>query len=280
MGWTPFSWWKARNRDARLGAALGGVVDGGQHEEEIRERFSTLRFDGDAPVFDADLCILAFFNRSGSNLLGEYLSSLPGCGGFGESLNAPMIRRISEDAGIGSFPDYIRHLVKRQAGQRLWGVKAAPGQISFLLRWNIPAMFRTARIIHIRRNDLVAQAVSLHFAQATKVWTSRQQSAQEVDPDVEYDFDDLRRKLHSVQKANCDIEVLATVSGLPAQTILYEQMVARPTQTVHTLADFLGMDAQDWIAPQTRMQKQIMLAKSDMVARFRSDLTASVLRTG
>lgn len=263
-----------------MSAALRGPLGTSVHEEKITEALSEVRFDGTAPVLNKDLCILAFSNRSGSNFLGEQLASLPGSGGIGEQLNWSRVLKFSQKHKLDSFPAYIRKQAEINGGARLWVVKASPSQLSFLLRWNIPAMFRNTRIIHIRRNDLAAQAVSLQFANHTGVWVSRQNQLETADSDVPYDLPALQNKIHAVQAKNANIEILTTAAGLPFQTVVYGHLLEHPGQTMTDLAAFLDVDITGWTLPETRIKKQESDDKSRMVARLRKDLADIVLSDG
>jgi len=265
-------------RGIKPNVALDGTLDGAPHEAELLKALADVRYRGTSPVLDKDLCILTFFNRSGSNFLGELLAGLPGSGGFGETINWNLVVRLSAKHKLETFPDYIRFQAEMHGGAGLWGVKASAGQLSYLLRWNIPAMFRNTRIIHIRRNDLAAQAVSLQFASHTGEWSSQQKQEAPVEAaPVPYDLNMLRRKIRAIQNASANIEVLTTAAGLPLQTVVYEHLLEHPGQTMAHLAEFLDIDVSGWTPPETRYEKQASDAKSQMVARLREDLAEIAL---
>lgn len=261
------------SKGARVRAPLAVT---GPHAERIEAALESVAFEGNEPVFDVPLILLAFVNRSGSNLLGEYLQSVEGLGGFGEMLNWTAVEKVSKAKGIRTFPDYIRHLVESRGGAAGFGVKASGAQMAMLLRWNILAMFPSVKVIHIQRQDVVAQAVSLHFATETGAWMSRLETDDPVQ--VTYDFETLKRRMESVFESNKKIELVCAATGLERYTIIYEQMTERTTETIRHALDFLGVSGSDWEAPnRTRMQKQERPEKDEMVRRFREDLGGAVL---
>ncbi len=246
------------------------------HGERIAAALDDLAFTGAAPVFGAPLVILAFCNRSGSNLLSEYLRSVDGLGGFREMLNWKQVLNRAEAGDITGFPDYMRHLVDEFGGEAGFGIKASHSQIAMLIRWNILAMFPSVKVIHIRRQDVVAQAVSLHFALSTGTWTSSQDSG--APPVVDYDYDALCSRMAQVFESNTKIELVCAAAGLERHTIIYEQLIGRPNPAMRGALSFLGLDAATWMLPRkTKMNKQRSPAKAAMVERFRAELAAQIL---
>src|SRR5215217_6934176 len=102
------------------------MLSTGLHAQTIAEHFDgRVAFEpGDRPIGDT-LAIVLFSNRSGSNLLAEYLRSAGGFRGLSEVLNHDTVRRVSADRGHESFGQYLRAL--HDANDRpgsVFGVKA------------------------------------------------------------------------------------------------------------------------------------------------------------
>ena len=113
-----------------------------RHEQKIIQAFKgRVAYEGSDPIFDTPLFLLGFFNRSGSNLLGEYLNSTPFFSGFREQLNGDMVLRTAERQAIASFPDYIvASSAAARAQGRIHGFKASWSQVMMLLRFGIDRM--------------------------------------------------------------------------------------------------------------------------------------------
>ena len=134
------------------------LADQGTHEKQVRAMFpGAFEWRGTAPVYQAPLYILAFTNRSGSNLLADYLRQTGLMRGFGEGLNWDHIERDIARTPTASFPDYITQLAGPPGGTQSWGIKASWDQIVMLQRARIPAMFSGVRIIHTVREDILGQ---------------------------------------------------------------------------------------------------------------------------
>tara|TARA_B110000503_G_C6824913_1_gene280420 strand:+ start:275 stop:487 length:213 start_codon:yes stop_codon:yes gene_type:complete len=58
-----------------------------------------VRFEGDTPLFDKPLVILAFTNRCGSDLFFEYLRNTGVIGGLFEATNEDRVIRRSKNSG-------------------------------------------------------------------------------------------------------------------------------------------------------------------------------------
>ena len=138
------------------------------------------KFFGDAAFVSADaeplpvpLVILAFFNRSGSNLLASQLRDSGAYRGFREQ-------------GIDSFEAYLRHIAAPAVAAGVpFGVKATPAQIGMLYHFGALRLFPKVDVLHIERDDVLSQAISFCIADDTKRWSSLEKRAPQGEP--EYD---------------------------------------------------------------------------------------------
>ena len=263
----------ARHLTEAVSDVVSTKVSARPHEEKIAEALKEVVFMGDSPVFDQPLIILAFVNRCGSNLLAEHLRQIPGIGGFQESLNWDTVTRQSSLLELESLQDYLSSIVSRRGGELGFGVKASGEQIAMLARWNIFAMFPAVKIIHIRREDLIAQAVSLHFALQTGQWTSQQSITQSGTDPIEYDFQSLLSKFDAIIKSNELIDRVCSASGFPRQTVIYEQLVSQPEKVLADLGSFLNLPPEFTLPKkETVLQKQTSPEKTEITNQFRADL--------
>ena len=232
-------------------------------------------FDGDAPVFDQPLHILAFTNRCGSNHLAELLRGHPGLRGFGEPLNHDYALASMAQAGLTTFPDYIRHVATQLAlkpGQSL-GLKASADQLRMLLSWGIDRMFPGLRVLHLERLDLLGQAISYHIANQTGQWTSEHQPQPDVEPT--YDFDRISNHIVSFSHANDAIALTAEVRALPYLRLTHEEVTSHPQDTIHRVFDWASLPAEAYRAPKPRLQKQASALSDEFRARFHEDFRAA-----
>lgn len=254
----------------------GGGLSGSSknvHEKEIGKNLSQVAFDGPDPVA-RQLVLLGFFNRSGSNLLGDYLRRLPGLTGFNEHLNHQFVLKKCRAAGIDSFPHYMQSLVDG-AGQNGLGLKASGSQVEMLHKWNILQMFETVQAVQVIRQDIVSQAVSLWIAKHTKQWISTQSSSMDEDK-VPYDFWAIRRIMVGIGEHNTRMLSAFSAIGVPVSTVVYEQLIESPETEVRRVGAFLGIDLKSWNFPEdVGLARQKSEVKSRFVAQARKDLAAS-----
>jgi LPS sulfotransferase NodH len=208
---------------------LSGLAHVSVHEEKIAEAMAGTNFDGAAPVFDMPLVLLGFTNRSGSNLLAEYMASTGGIGRAGEMLNWKVVLTKSREHGIETFPDYVRWLSDlNRRGDQAMAIKASAVQVLMLLRWRITAMFPAVYLVRLIRGDLVAQAVSYSIAAQSGVWTSAQQEADQTEVTPKYDFRDIAMRIDGISRANSVMAQLASVARLPTLSLEYESLAKDP----------------------------------------------------
>lgn len=242
----------------------------GEHERRIAAQFDgKCRWTGKAPAFDRDLLVLGFTNRSGSNLLADYLCQTKLVQPVGEYLNWNGVVDHATEKGIATFPDYIRFLVARGPARPHFGVKASWEQLAMLHRWNSPAMFRACRIIVIQRRSVLRQAVSLSIAQQTRKWSSRQAGTGVVPA---YDAKAIANIMQSIERSNAMMSRLCEALDLPFTTLYYEDLLEDPNAVVQRKLREIGVDCPPLSLAEPAIQRQSDHINEDFVTRMRAHL--------
>jgi LPS sulfotransferase NodH len=246
----------------------------GTHEAQISEIFGKhCRYEGDTVVFPRRLVILAFTNRSGSNLMADYIRQANHVGGLGEFLNHDVLARRVAERDIASFPDYIRDLHREYSPlPKTLGIKASWDQMAMLLRWNIPAMFPRVTVIHVMRYDVVAQAVSYGIALQTKQWSSQHTAEGPAPVANSEQVADSMIKFHH---ANLMIRLITEAAGMERFDIAYEQIVNDPGEHVVRLLRKTRLAGTKWTPKTPLLSKQGDDLNSAFAERFRADLLRS-----
>ena len=226
----------------------------GLHERKVRSLFpNAFEWSEPAPRFSKPLYILAFTNRSGSNLLADYLRQTGKFRGFGEGLNGDEVERSLARRPVDSFPDYITLLAGPLNEPGFWGIKASWDQIIMLHRANIPAMFMGVRIIHSVRQDLLGQAVSHWIAHQTKQWTSAHKESG-ISP--KFDGDRIEQILMNNLRSNCHIDLVSQALGILRHVVVYEHLQENPEQEIKRLGEKMSIDLTDWHPGAPRISRQ------------------------
>ena len=242
------------------------------HERKVRALFpSAVSWQGQEPRFSEPLYILAFTNRSGSNLLADYLRQTRKFRGFGEGLNWDEIRASFGRSPVESFPDYIEQLAGPPGTHKTWGIKASWSQIILLKRANILSMFSGVRIIHSIRQDLLGQAVSHWIAYQTNQWTSNQKVSGIV---PEFSVDRIEQILMDIVRSNSYIDLLSRALDIPRYVVVYEELQDDPEGEIKRLAQAFGVDLHGWTSAEPRISRQ----RNNVNREFR-DLCLQAWRT-
>ena len=251
----------------------------GVHEKKIRSIFKKkMVFDGDAPVFEHPLYLLAFANRSGSNLLADYLRNTAYFGGFHEQLNYNAIEKQAEAGSCTSLPDTIRYMsTARLGGASAWGFKASWDQIMMLYRARIDKMYPSVKIIHSTRHDIVSQAVSYLIASQTKKWSSKLEGNPEVEP--KYDYKLITNLAESCALSEQRVRMIATMFGAGYVNIGYDPLVRRPQAIMKRIGVFAGIDLADWTPHKPSISKQASAVNTEFYERYLADRRAELLKT-
>ena len=244
----------------------------GVHEKEARRFFGeNFEFKGAEFVNDGPLICLGFTNRSGSNLLGGYLRAQPGLLGFHEQLNYPPIIKQSKELGIDSFPNYIAQLSAKRP-KAAHGVKASVEQLMMLQRANIPAMYKGGlKLIQIRREDLIGQAISHHIALQTLAWTSRTET-NVPKAEIVFDAERISRIAKSIRHSEFLMDIFVETYKVPRLQISYSELTETPLVSLNKVAKFLKKAPSRIVVPDPILARQSNALNDEFRARYRQEV--------
>lgn len=247
----------------------------GKHQQEIEELFSgRVHYLASEPILSHPLVVMAFTNRSGSMLLGEYLRLTGNFIGFHEHLNGFAVKRMAEGTKARSFPDHVLALANLEGKEaKAYGVKASWDQILMLLRWRIHRMFSSVFVIHIERQDVLAQAVSFSIADQTRQWTSTQSA---TGARATYKAADIRHRLDGIGLGNKLIRQICSVYGLDTLNTRYEDLLADPVAELNRIHKWLGIPLRRLDLGKARLRKQGNQTNAEFIERFRAEALAEM----
>jgi len=244
----------------------------GEHESRLGSAFGDrTRFEGDHPMFEAPLVVVAFTNRSGSNLLGSHLASTGHFDPFTECFHAEAGLAWLADKPGRHFVDYVADAMGHQhAPGRRHAAKASADQLMMLYRWNILRMFPAVFMVHMVRDDLLAQAVSLSIAMQTERWASFM-PGKAVEP--RFDAGTIASVVQSYPLANVHIHLIAGLADIPRITVRYEDLISEPRRCVREVCGVVGATFSDTDLPTPPYRRQADDCNEALVRTFRAELS-------
>jgi LPS sulfotransferase NodH len=257
-------------------AALGNVLQApGEHESRLSAAFGNrTRFEGDQPVFKTPLVIVAFTNRSGSNLLASHLSSTGHFDPFTECFHAEAGLAWLSDRPGGHFVDFVADaLGHHHAPGRRYAAKASADQLIMLYRWNILRMFPAVFMVHMIRDDLLAQAVSLSIAVQTDRWASFM-PGKAIEP--RFDAGSIASTIQHYALANAHIQLIAGFADIQRVTVRYEDLVSEPDRCVRTVCEAVGVIFSEHNLPAPPYQRQADDCNDAFIRTFHAELKRRV----
>jgi LPS sulfotransferase NodH len=254
----------------------------GQHEQHLGQLFDgRMRFDGTAPVFAQPLMIVAFTNRSGSNLVCDYVTQSGRVGGAGEFLNHDVVANRCAEAESASLPDYISHLHQTLAGpQRILALKASWDQLAMLIRHNILAMFQDVIVLHCTRVDTLGQAVSYAIALRSGRWLQLRQDVQD-DPLEPGDASaiplaEIEMQMEVLHRANLLIRLLCEAHGLRRWEIGYERLCQDKGAHLAQSLCAAGLVSSGWMPGAPHLERQAGPLNTELASAFLESLRAAM----
>lgn len=240
------------------------------HEEMLEDYFGALHMPVEMPALNRPVCIMVFTNRSGSNVLAEYMRASHRFTGFVESLNFQRVLKYAEQYQIAEFHEYLQWQVSGLAAEdKIIGIKASVEQAIMLYRCGaIPRYFNNIHWLMVQRNDVLSQAISFSIAAQSNQWASYEAS----DPgDVIYNFDDIKLRVEHLSAAYARMNEFFALKNIQPQRVIYEDFVSDPKQCVRQVSAAMGLNDLEFDEALLQMSVQSDARNSDFKERFLED---------
>lgn len=142
-----------------------------------------------------------------------------------------------------------------------------PGPTSDLPK--VADTFGRTRFVHLRRRDVVAQAVSWARSVQTHFWQPGEVAAPGGQR-PRYDRDLITQLVARVEGLEAGWGTWFETQGLVPHEVTYEELSADPTGTAHAVLDFLGVDLPEGVDLTTGHRRQADALNVEWITRFRS----------
>lgn len=221
--------------------------------------------------------VIGFTNRCGSNFLAQSLASEGRLQQAGEPLNHDVVANQSTKLGLKSYPAFLASIVKRGSGKSgVFGCKASAGQLIGLYNAGVLHQVKDKlTLIHIARQNVMEQAVSMLIASRTLRWTSKQPG---VEAPVEFDGDVLTAILENICRQNAALRALFELFQVEPVPVQYERLVEDPVKVVRRVGRHLGLPNLRYVPEKVTFEKQADDLNSELLKQWTSMYALGVPR--
>ena len=217
--------------------------------------------------------LIACTARCGSSYLSVELDSFGF--NFNEWLNTEgHVKAIAEREEVTT----TRHLADTLASEMqcggILGIKIPFMAIAYLTAFGeFPDHAEDWRIVFLRRNNVVRQAISRHIAFITKKWTASMPGEREVGEE-DYSFDDIYRYTDGIINENANWERLFSLLKVHPMRVVYEDILEDEEYYLPKIARFVGSETGQRVEnPRARTLKVQGTSLNDLwEERFYDDL--------
>jgi LPS sulfotransferase NodH len=129
--------------------------------------------------------------------------------------------------------------------------------------------FGELRFLHVRRDDVVGQAVSWARAEQTGSW----QDGDRPSAEPHFDPDQIEELVRTITEHNAAWSTWFAQQGVRPYLVRYEDVVADPGPTVHGILDQLGVELPSTWRPESPHRRQADEVNADWVRRHRAART-------
>jgi LPS sulfotransferase NodH len=131
---------------------------------------------------------------------------------------------------------------RRSTANGVFGLKAHFSQLSRLLHFqSVAKLFEGARVIRIRRHDLVRQAISYYVADKTGVWSTFDTGSAAAGPSLEYSGVAIELFLSMLLAEEAGWERLLADRDSPVLDVWYEDLVAATDSVCRSVCSHVGV---------------------------------------
>jgi LPS sulfotransferase NodH len=219
--------------------------------------------------------LVACTARSGSSLLRDCLKH------YGtdhrEWLNTNGTIKRAVDAGEASSLTEYGDYMARSATNGRFDMKGTFPALLFLYETHeLPEHKDAWRFIHLRRSNVVRQAISSLIAAKTGQWTDRMPARREIS-DADYSFDKIAKSVLSIIQQHANIEKAFAVLEIEPARITYEDFIQDISGNTWTLARHIGLDVPaEPIEIKSTIKRQSTELNARWEARFREELDTTL----
>jgi LPS sulfotransferase NodH len=230
------------------------------HQVEIEAQFGDrllrpLTDEEQAFLANLEIVLVAFTNRSGSNLLCSLLNRAGlGIPEASEPLNRTTALPLIREHAIPSFTDYLLGYLQGWQRDGRVGIKIGPQQLFWLKHTGLLRVCRRVLVVDCRRRDRLDQAISHYVARASGQWHSGMAA---TGSPVAYAAEEILRSLEDIGRGRELIERYLAIHQTPVLPVYYEDLLANPRTVVSEVVTFAGATATaDPAGVQPGLEKQ------------------------
>lgn len=145
------------------------------------------------------------------------------------------------------------------------------------MRAPLTRTFAESRFVYVRRDDVVAQAVSWLRAEQTGTWylggNGEISGAARTGRKPAYDRQRIAGLIRTIGEHNAGWDAWFASAGVQPHRVTYEQLDADPAATVHGILGFLGLRLPDGHEVTARHRRQADDLNREWASRYRGSGT-------
>ena len=198
--------------------------------------------------------IILFASRSGSNYLGQLLSSAGWFKEIGESFAPHQLKKIRDRYALADLHGAAQWMIDNRGTRDAFGFKAGFAVLMAAAELGVLSqMLDRSTIVLLRRRDRLAQAVSLVKSKLAGRTHSGQQEEREVS-DADYDAEQIAFQLWLIEERERQFADLTQRLGKEARIAFYEDICTEPRRYAEEICESMGLAFPTDYEPKVRVK--------------------------
>jgi LPS sulfotransferase NodH len=224
------------------------------------------------------LLLILFAARSGSNFLGQLLSSTGWFREIGESCRPSQLQKVRDRYGLRDCHAAAQWMIDNRGTPHAFGLKA--GALVLIAAAHLGLLEEMAgrmQIVHLKRRDRVAQAISMHkIRQGGRLHSLASEGR--IFSNDDYDAAAISSELARIDVVEAQFASFLSLVGKEAATVYYEDLCTAPEAEITHICERLGLTVPQPFEPRVRLEILRDEVSSKWRDRFLKELRSDVTR--
>jgi hypothetical protein len=160
------------------------------------------------------------------------------------------LKEVHEKHGIITVNQFASYLVKNHSPNQFFGVKSPyAGLAVYSALGEFPVFVKDWKVVYLKRNNLLQQAISAYIASLTNQWTYVMKSQYEI-KEEDYEFQKILNLIEAFARQNENWERFFSLLNVIPYRVTYEDLIKNSTLEIENIAHFIGIDISQY--PESR----------------------------
>lgn len=220
--------------------------------------------------------IIASTGRSGSHFLGHKLIEHGGAGVPFEYFNSGNMAKWKYILKINKHEDFVKKIrsIRCSPSTGVFSAKIHYSQLEELAPYSPFKKMGNVKYIHVKRRNVLKQAISMSIARQTGKWISEMPSNGVV---PNYSRNEIEQEMRAIIRDNASWYFFFAQNGIDFKEVIFEDLINNTDQVLQDVYDFIGIDSNANVNVELKsINKQSNSVNEQWLEKYLNDSAKSI----